>query len=202
MPDLPRLRAFLPAAFDAVERGDLDVREAEDGAYFVVRVDQITPPQLRPLDEVRAAAINTWKATERATFVAKQANTLADSLKDGADFQNLARDANASVEVSPPLTRDGLGGASKLSPLVLANLFRIDVGRAAVGATAAGDGQIVARLVRVEAADPAADTAQRASQRQSIAATIAEDLVTQFRAQLEARIGVTIDRAVLEAATF
>ena len=62
MPDIPAREEVLEEAF-ALSRGDVgDLVELPDGTYYAVRVDDVIPAALRPLDEVRDAVAEAWRA--------------------------------------------------------------------------------------------------------------------------------------------
>jgi peptidyl-prolyl cis-trans isomerase D len=200
VPDLPPLPQFLSLVFEAPEGGDPEIGDGTDGAYVALRVEKIAPSALRPLAEVRDEVIAGWQAEQRRMAAERKAGELAEALKGGGDIQRLAQDAGGAVEASPLLTRGGLGGESKLSPPVLARLFQAAKGEVVTGPAAAGDGFVVARLARIEGADPAADAAQVERIRRGLANGIADDLLAQYRAGLERRFGVNINRAAMEQA--
>ena len=199
--DLPAYSRFLAAVFSAPERGEPEIHETEDRGYLAFQVDTITAAALRPLAAVRNDVIAAWKAEQRAAAAGKKAQEIAARLKEGGDLQGLAQSVGSAVELSPALDRTGRGGEHKLSPQVLAELFRVlIVGGVVTGPTAAGDGQVVARLARIDAADPGASAAERERLKQAIAGGIADDLFAEYRNALERRFGVTVNRTVLEGA--
>jgi peptidyl-prolyl cis-trans isomerase D len=194
---LPRLARFLNVAFAASEGGDLAAHEAENDAFFVVRVDRVTPAALRPLDSIRAQVVAAWKQGAASTAAANRAALMADRAKAGTKIADLAASVGAKVETSEPLTR---GGRAKLSPSLVAALFRLKAGEAAAGPSADGNGHVVARLARIDAPDAAAQAAERARVVESVHRGLAEDIYAQYRARLEADIGVKLNRAAIDAA--
>ena len=54
-PSCPPIRNSSPGAFKAEVGEDNDPFAAKSGAYYAVKVDGVTPPKLKPLDQVRAA---------------------------------------------------------------------------------------------------------------------------------------------------
>ena len=196
---LPAYGRFLSAVFSAPERGEPEIHETENRSYVALQVEAITPPALKPIAELRNDVIAAWKAEQRANAAAKKAEAISARLKEGGDLQGLAQSVGSGIELSPALDRTGRGGEHKLSPQVLAELFRVlTPGGIVTGPTAAGDGQVVARLARINVADPAASAAERERLKQAIAGGIADDLFAEYRNALERRFGVSVNRAVLE----
>ena len=175
--DVADLPAVLQAAFALAQGARSAVTEGADSNSFVVRVDGMTPSHLKPLAEVRDQVIVAWKAEQRAKAAAAKAEEIENQLKAGGSPEAVARAAGATYAVTEPLGRaPGVGGT--LPPQLLKSLFTLAPGGTAKAAAA--DGQVVARLKSVIAADPA--TAQDAvktlaeSERQQLSA----DLVAQF----------------------
>src|SRR5204862_219252 len=64
---------MLKTAF-STEQGDTSrVAQTQDGAIFALHVDKVTPPQVRPLAEVRDKAVAAWQAEHKRETVTKQA---------------------------------------------------------------------------------------------------------------------------------
>ena len=176
--DVPDLAAVLQAAFALVQGARSQVTEGTDGNSFVVRVDAVTPSHLKPLTEVRDQVIAAWKAEQRAKAAAAKAEEIENRLKAGDSPESVAGSAGAVAAVTEPLTRaPGPGGAS-LPPALLKALFTLAPGATAKAATA--DGQVVARLKSVTAADPATATGAVKSLADAELQEISSDLAAQF----------------------
>ena len=75
---LPADPEFLPALFKAEVGEDSDPFATKLGAYFVVHVNGVTPPKLKPLDQVRAQAIAAWTDEQRSSLLANKARQLTE----------------------------------------------------------------------------------------------------------------------------
>src|SRR5690606_32923708 len=73
-----------------------EVLTLDDGGIFALRLDEIVPPTLQPLDEVRAAVISAWESAETAKALTAQAEALKATVEAGED---LSAGAVAPVEV-------------------------------------------------------------------------------------------------------
>ena len=71
--DLVGTPQLLPVAF-STDPGQTS-SQIDDGAngYFILRVDQVTPPALRPLDQVKAKVLADWQAEARDKAAADKA---------------------------------------------------------------------------------------------------------------------------------
>lgn len=198
--DLPKNQRFFQTAFTSAAGNDPRVEDTGDGSFFIVRVEKILPPALRPLADVKAEVVAAWKAEQRAKATEQRANEMAEKLRAGGDIQAMATAAKSKVEISLPFTRGNQGGEPRLPPRVVATLFDSAVGASTVGRTPQNDGYVVARLARIEPPDATVDARVRDGISQSIAGGIAEDILATFRGQLERRLGVDINRASVDAA--
>ena len=78
-------RSGIPAAAFKAEVGeDSDPFPAKSGAYYAVKVNGVTPPKLKPLDQVRADALAAWTAEEKrqGCWPTKAAALAAQAQKD------------------------------------------------------------------------------------------------------------------------
>ena len=102
---LPELASLLPLAFTA-ERGiESDLTEVGDRGFFMLRVDNVVAPALRPLDTVRAEVVDVWKASERTKLAETKAAEIVKLVNAGTDFTTLFATVPDDIEVVGPLTR-------------------------------------------------------------------------------------------------
>ena len=81
----------LKLAFATEEDHTSRVTQASDGAIFVLHMDKIAPPTVKPLAEVKDKAIAAWQAEKRKELVAKEADALAAEVKPGMQLATLGR---------------------------------------------------------------------------------------------------------------
>ncbi|HEY1877699.1 MAG TPA: SurA N-terminal domain-containing protein, partial [Rhizomicrobium sp.] len=103
--DVPADPEFLPALFKTEMGEDSDPFPSKAGNYFVVHVNGITPPKLKPLDQVRARAIVDWTNEERARLLAAKAVALTAQAEKDKSLENVAKQMKVTVQHSPALTR-------------------------------------------------------------------------------------------------
>ncbi len=191
-------------AFDLDAGGQSLVTETQAGDFFVVRIDGITPPTLRPFDEVKDAVLADWRAEQQREQAATAADTLVERLAAGATVAALAEQTGHPAVAIGPVTRDGDGtgdrDAELLSEAALARLFTLAPGEAAAAPAASG-GRLVLDLTEIIPADPDAPDAALAPVTATVNQGLASDLVAQFLEALRGRHDVSIDRELL-AETF
>jgi peptidyl-prolyl cis-trans isomerase D len=195
LPDLPAEEQVLETAFQTPAGEAAPMQETREGDFFIVRVDGVIPPELRPLDQVREEVRTAWQAAERREIAAARAAQAAERLALGGAPQEVADALGGTAGTTPPVTRDG-AGAGDLAPGLPAALFELAPGAADV--VAADDRRIAVRLEQVREAEPSAAGDAMVELRGRVARGMAQDLVDQYAAALRAREGVTVDQPALD----
>ena len=184
---------FLDTAFLALSGETSDVVQLPDGDYFLVRVEEIVPSALQPLEDVRDAVADLWKGDKRRDAARSRALAIVERLENGASLTAIAAQEGLTVAESKPFDRRGEGSESELvTPVVVSDLFRLGLGQATMDE--APDGLVIAQLKSVLPADPA-DTGNLAT---VLGDQMIGDLLAQFSGGLQQRFGVEIDRAALD----
>ncbi len=200
--DLVGTPQLLPVAF-ATDPGQTS-SQTDDGAngYFILRVDQVTPPALRPLDQVKAKVLADWQGEARDKAAADKAKQIMDRAKAGEDLKTVAQSFGLSVKRSLPFTRDQGDPLADVPPSLASLLFGAKKGEAATAPNdqAANPGQVVAVLVDILPANPATDPAGTKALTAEIGQTMGDDLLAQFRKALESETPVRTDIKAVDAA--
>lgn len=191
------LPQVLERAFTLQSGETSNLVESGESSYFAIQVENVEPPALRPLGEVRDQVIADWKAERRNEAAAAKAEELATRLREGADPADLAAELPGATYVrTEPLTREGqLTGP--IAPALREKLFELGTGEVAAVPTA--EGQSVARLVEIVPADPVLGAAQVAQLRTAAKDAIADDIITQYLTGLRGRYDVQENRAVIDS---
>ena len=186
---------FLELAFETEAGRESLLTETADGDYFILRVDSVTPAQIRPLEEVRAEVTELWRGSQRAKLAREKAEDLAARIGAGNEFDTIATEAGLTVAQTEPVTRFESAAENTPSPALAAKLFQIGVGEVAT-ATAA-EGHLVAKLIEVVGADPDTDPDAVAAVRESLIGTLQGDFLEQFLATMRGEYGVEIKEQAL-----
>lgn len=192
--EIPHLDRVLATAFGLGEGEESTLQEVPDGGYYLVRVDKVMPPALRPLEQVRDQVLAAWQDQRRAELAAARAEEIAAALRQGAEPQALAT-GGAEAGTTAPFTRDG-ADAGRLPPGLVEELFALESGAVATAATP--DGHLVARLSEILPADPAQAGPAREELEAELARQIAQDRLAAFSNALRQRYEVTVNRRVIE----
>ncbi len=193
--DLPPDR-FLEVAFETAAGAESLLTDSGNGDYFILRVDGVTPAQLRPLDEVREQVIELWRSAQRANLAREKAEALAERAKVGNELETLAAEAGLVVSTTAPITRFETAPARTPSPTLASKLFRIQPGEVTTATAPAG--HIVAKLIEIQPADPAGNADDVAAVKEGLAGALQGDLLEQFTTTLRAEYGVTVNQRMLE----
>jgi peptidyl-prolyl cis-trans isomerase D len=186
---------LLPAAF-ATEAGQTSTL-TDDGAngYFILRVDQTTPPALRPLEKVKDKVFADWQSDERDKIASEKAKQALERIKAGEDLHKVAQSMGIPVKHSSGFTRDQGDEANDVPRSLAALLFDLRKGEAttAPNDSSTNPGHIVAVLADIQPANPAADSAGMAGLTDEIRRSLGDDLLGQFRKALESETPVKTD---------
>lgn len=183
---------FLDTAF-LTESGEMSyVTQLPDGGYYVLRVDEIVPSALRPLEEVRDEVAGLWKDDRRHEAARKRALEIVTRIENGGSLTDFASTEGLVTTESKPFDRRGGGAESaSITPQLAGDVFKLQPGQAAMDESPGGF--TVAQLKVIVPADP--------TKPGEIATVLANqmmsDVLVQFNNGLRERFGVAVDRAAL-----
>lgn len=179
----------LKLVFQTPEGQDSQVTDIGNSAYAVVHVNSVTPPQVRPLDEIRAAAIASWQADKRAKITQDRAEAILAKIKAGKSLAEVAKAEKLTVKTTPPFTRGTHDSETGLPLTLVAQAFSLKVGDAAIGESK--DAFVVARLKEIKVPDPIKDTSTRNQISEALSRSLSADLMDEFVQGLRNRYSVT-----------
>ncbi len=193
---LPEAGGFLDVAFGLGQGEDSVLTESGSDGYFMVRVDGITAPVLRPLDTVRDEVARAWAADERRKAAEKAASAAAARVNGGATLADVAGDLGLTVETSKPFNRDGRD--AEVDNAVRLKAFETAAGTATLARVE--DGYKVVRVAEVKSADAVAEKQQLDEVANNLTTELQGDIAEQFGMALRESIGVTVNRRAVEFA--
>ena len=194
--DIPQSGEFLQTAFETEQGQQSLLKETDAGGYYVLRVDGITPEQVRPFEQVRDRVLSAWRADQRAQEAQKTAEHIAGRISEGATLAQFADDRGLSVQTTQPLTRGDNRQAGPVGRALAGQLFGIEVG----GAVTAGvqDGVAVAQLKQVQAATPAENPDAVDQLRAQARQGLRSDVLAEFANALRNRYDVQVNQQLLD----
>ena len=187
LPDPAELRtALIDAAFKARIGDPLRLIEAKTPAgpaYFAIAVEEITPPGLKPFDDVRTAVADEWLFQQQRRSQEEAAAAMLASIHGGRPFADAATIAGVVPKLTPIVSR---GEGAEGMPVELHQvLFGLKKGEATMVETSTGF--IVAVPAEIVVPDPAADTAGFAKLNSELTNAIGSDLVATFQEAVRQR---------------
>ncbi|MGE5540041.1 MAG: peptidyl-prolyl cis-trans isomerase [Gemmatimonas sp.] len=186
---------LLRVVFQTPEGQESQLADIGNGAYAVVRVTQVTPPQVRPLDEIKGDVVAAWQNEKRAGIVRGRADAILGKLKGGQSLADVAKAEKLTVKTTPSFSRSTHDSETGLPLSLQAQIFSLKQGEAAVGESP--DAFVVARVKEIKTPDAAKDPAVRNQIAESLSRSVSADLMDEFVAGLRDRYTVTVNRDVL-----
>ena len=171
-----------------------NVTETQDGGFYVVRINKVTPSVVRPLAEVHDQVLAAWQREQRFQHVTKTAKEIVDAINAGKPLKQVAAERKLTVTTTPQLERGVAPG--NLPPQVVGALFRAKLHQAVQGPSS--DGITVAELTEVIPADPSADKPKVDSIGAQIQQQIQRDVFAEYAGALRRYFPVEIDQSRLE----
>ena len=193
---LPKSPAFLERVFSASVGENTNVEETRDSAFFVLRVDKIIPPALRPLKDVRAKVIEEWKKRNIQSATRKKAEKLQAAAKAAASLKRAVKSSGHKILTSKPFTRFIREPRSPVSNEISSALFGARKGDIVVGATPTGFA--VASLKEIIPADPKKNKADAENLKTQLRSALTTDAISQYLVSLRQRYPVEINRTALD----
>jgi peptidyl-prolyl cis-trans isomerase D len=144
LPDDPDL---LPQIFNADVGETGDPFQTKAGHVFVISVEGVTPPKVKPLESVRMAALAAMIAERRRDEMRKRAAEIAAEAQRNGDLVAVAQKLGVPILFGPALGRDQ--ASNVFSQVVVGRLFRVPYHGIVNGPNAAGNAYVVARVTGV-----------------------------------------------------
>jgi peptidyl-prolyl cis-trans isomerase D len=190
---LPPWPEFMQIALETPAGETSLLEETAAGGYFVVQVEQVTEPRVKPVEEVRDELVEGWQAERRRELAREKAAQLRTRLADGAPLNEAL--ANTGLESKPiePVRRDAAGTDQGINRAVVRALFATQPGKIADDVVELDDGFAVVATDEVIAADPAADAEGLKLLTSELEGDMRADLIAQFETQLRRDYPIEID---------
>jgi peptidyl-prolyl cis-trans isomerase D len=197
--EVPADPEFLPALFKAEVGEDTDPFATKAGAYFAVHVNGVTPPKLKPLDQVRAQVVADWTNEQRAGLLANKARELSLRAAKEKSLDGIAKDLKVQIQHSPALGRDT--NDEQFSSMIVQRLFSAPAGGVEYAPQGAAGNFMIARVTGIShpPQNPRDPAFQVGSQRLSQA--MAQDFSINLSNAARTRQGVKVNQKLLTQMT-
>jgi len=196
IPTISTIREILRVAFETEEGQDSVLTDFGTASFFILRVDKVTPPALRPLDKIRDGVVAAWKRERQAEAAEKRTAELVDKLKGGTPLKSVADEMKADIITTKAFTRTGQGLETDIPGELVQQLFSA---KERVAVSAPGNGaDFIARVKEIQPANAGADEGGVAAVREQVSLGLGNDITAQLANALRTRLGVTINREAID----
>lgn len=189
---------ILQVAFGTEQDQDSALTDVGDSGYFILHVDGVTNPTLRPFAKVRSDVQLAWKSEQQATAAEKKVKAIMDRLKGSTKLADIAKELKVKLKTTAEFIRTGAGLKAQLPGALVSGLFKAK-GNTAVSA-ASNDTHFIAQVKDIKAANPVADKQGFDQLKTQLRSNISNDISTQLANALRTKLGVTINRAAVDSA--
>jgi len=187
---------FLGIAFATEEGAESPLSETNSDGYFVLRVDGITVPTLKPLDTIKANVVKAWKDGKRADQAKQAATKIAARVNSGTLLAAIATEMGLELKTSPALIRQPGKDTGGLPQPLIDKMFTLSKGAAAMDRSASG--YTIVSLKAISAADPGKDKEGLKKVSDQLGQSLNADVLAQLAGGLRDRFGVTINRQAVD----
>ena len=183
---------FLGVTFATEEGLESPLTDIGDDGYFVLRIDNITAPILKPLGLIKTNVIESWRASKRAIKSKNSAKLIVERVNAGKPLSAIAAEMGLELNTISKLARSSEGGEEKIPQVLIDQIFKLSKGRAALARN--GDGYTVASLKEIVIADAVSDKAGVDELSDQLSESFVRDIHSQLSKALRDRFGVKINR--------
>ncbi len=194
---LPDIEDFLSIAFATDAGEESMLTETKEGSFFILRVDQVTPTALRPLEDIRQQVVADWQAAARKGKAEEMATKIIEQAKSGKSLKKLASSQRLTIKTSGPLMRNTEDSDAGILYELLEKIFAAKVGDVVMAPSR--DGYTVAEVKKIQRADIDKDTEALENVRSNLLQSLANDILDQYIAALEKKYPVEINRSAIES---
>ena len=185
--------AWVATAFQTPQGETSSFQDDKNGGYYAVRVDNVTPPALRPLADVRAQIVTEWTKEQQAAQIAKRAADFLAKARSGTTLDQIAKESGGKLDSTPPFIREPTEKPAAPVPQALVDaLFKLEkVGD--IAAVQTDDGQVIAKLSEIRPANPSAAGEKLRPITQELDSAMRADTLAEYRNGLRENTKVKIN---------
>jgi peptidyl-prolyl cis-trans isomerase D len=197
--DVPADPEFLPGLFKSEVGDNGDPFQTKLGAYYVVHVNGVTPPKIKPLDQVRAQAIADWIAEQRSRLLAATAQAMAVQAAKDKSLEGVAKQLKLSVQHSPALTR--ATDTAQLPAAMVGKLFNAAAGGVDLGPQGTSGNYVIARVTGISHIQFSPQDPNFMNGVARFSQSMAQDFSITLSNAARTRQGVKVNQKLLASAT-
>lgn len=198
----PEYAPMVSGAFQAAGEGEAQLATlVENEKFAVYSVKSITAAAPPPFAQIRADLLTEWRFAQGQKVARDKARAIAKATEGGKKLPEAASAAGAAMAGVQTIggRRADLGQGGKPVPPELALLFSMAKGSVKTLEVPGNRGWMVVALGEVDRPDPKAiDPARVTAIAQPLSPAFGNELVEQFAAEAKRRVGVKINKDLVE----
>lgn len=183
------------SGFEGEAGFDREPVELQDGGYAWIDVAGVTPERQKPFEEMQADVKHQWLETERKKALTAAAQAVIERIDNGEKPEAVAKELGLKLETSQPFKRNA--PPSMLTQTGARQVFALSKGKAVSAETADSKSRSVVILTEITPAPP--PTKEQTEQLSAeLVRQLQTDVLSEYVAALQARLGVSVNDAVLK----
>ena len=195
----PNIMPYLQYAFALVPEDEPILMEDENRTgFYLVQINDVIEPMLKPFESVEAEVRARWLADERNKKAGELADRALQEAKVGVTLEELANKYKGQLIDAPVILRDEMLGQQVLAPNVANLVFSLQAGEVGLERSATGEGYVLVQVTSITAGDPDADETRLAALRLGLTREFNGDLYAQYQTSLQTGFGVTVNQQLID----
>jgi len=187
-----KIPTLLKTSFSLNEGEESLLLENGQDGFFVVRVDSVFLPEMKPLESIRSDVMSVWRNKEREKKAEKTAKEIIVKLNSSHNISSILDPLGISSKTSKPFLRSDVGQISNISVELIKKVFSLDVGETAYSKSK--NGFQVIKLKRIVAARLPASSEATELLHGELSSELKSDLIGQLGEALKREFGVDVNK--------
>ncbi len=194
--NMPRIQGLMPLVFEndigiEIPAGDLD-----DEGYFWVEVIDVTPAELKPLEEVREDVIALWKREQRKVLLEKLAQSLVERGNLGESIDKISEEFGRAPLTSPLMVRQF--NNETFSRIGVTNVFATPINKFTHALAGFGDSMVLMQVASIQTPEPGDGTDELSEIEDGLKTTASDDLIAALVVALQEKYEVEVNYGLLD----
>lgn len=183
--------SFRLAASEVTQDQFVELYDLEDGGIFALRLETVTPPTVRPFEDVADQVRTAWNANQQREAIAARAADIAATITSDSNIN----DTGLLAIAEPALTRRSF--VEGTPPSFMTDVFEMTPGEVKV--IPSTNNTLIVRLEAIAPPNPddPQTTATLDAVAQSAAEGIAQDVFDAYANALQAQTDVSLDQGAI-----
>ena len=195
---IPKDTNFLNKAFSTPVGETTNLEETSNGGFYVLRVDNIKKPMLRPLNAVRDKVILLWKKNKIFQSTKQKAKSIKTLSISSGSLAPAAKKNGLNIKTSKPFSRFNRVSNSVIPVSLVRPLFNVKLGEIVISPS--GKGYSIAKLKRILTVQKPDDKRENQNLKTMLKNNMASEYFAQYSTGLRKQFPVVIDRSVITKA--